>query len=159
MTAKKSTAEAAAEHQRGEIMDSLRRIEADLHGLRSSRDEHHRELADHSRRIAALEPIRPQVDRLTEHVADIGSKVGVILERLEGQESSVAGSLRVAAKALAGEVTATVRAELAGWREEFGGVRDEVRAVSTKVDGLACARRLAAASREDCPIEGKENSR
>lgn len=136
-----------------EIMDCLRRIESDLHGLRNSRDEHHREIADHARRLAALEPIRPQVERLIEHVADIGSTLGVILQRLEGQESSVSGALRVASKALSAEVTSTVRAELAGWREEFGGVRAELHVVSTKVDGLACARRLAAAPKPDeCPM-------
>lgn len=75
---------------------------------------------DHERRIAVLEPLRSQMDRLTEHLSEIGGTVTAINERLLGTERSVAEALRVASRELASQVTATVRAELHGLRDDMG---------------------------------------
>jgi hypothetical protein len=104
-----------------DIMHALDSLRVDVKKLVESHN-------DHERRIAALEPIKPQVERLTEHVAEIGAKVTVILERSEGQERGVGEALRIGARELQTQLVATVRAELSGLREEVVGLRDELKA-------------------------------
>jgi hypothetical protein len=84
-------------------------------------------LDDHERRINSLEPVKGQVHRLIEHVAEIGGRQTVILERLEGMERLVNDALRNAAKDLTVQLAATVRAELHGLRDEMGALRDDIR--------------------------------
>ncbi len=118
-----------------------------MHALDDLRRHINGRLDDHEKRISMLEPVKPQVDRLTEHVSDIGRTVTVILERLDGTEkvmsealrnaakdltsqlaATVREALRNAAKDLTSQLAATVRHELTGLREEVAGLREELQA-------------------------------
>jgi chromosome segregation ATPase len=83
---------------------------------------------DHERRITVLEPVKGQVDRLTEHVSEIGRVQTVILERLEGMERVVGDALRIGARELQTQLASTVRHELTGLREEVASLREELQA-------------------------------
>jgi chromosome segregation ATPase len=77
---------------------------------------------DHERRIVEQEGLRPRMERLTEHVADIGSKVTVLVERAEAQERLMSSALRMVGSELARQVVDTVRAEMAGLRGHLGAI-------------------------------------
>jgi predicted nucleic acid-binding Zn-ribbon protein len=99
-----------------------------MHALDDLRRHINGRLDDHEKRITLLEPVKPQVDRLTEHVSDIGRTVTVILERLDGTEKVMSEALRNAAKDLTSQLAATVRHELTGLREEVASLREELQA-------------------------------
>jgi predicted nucleic acid-binding Zn-ribbon protein len=99
-----------------------------MHALDDLRRHINGRLDDHEKRITLLEPVKPQVDRLTEHVSDIGRTVTVILERLDGTEKVMSEALRNAAKDLTSQLASTVRHELTGLREEVASLREELQA-------------------------------
>lgn len=104
-----------------DIMHAVEALRVDVQRLVDQHD-------DHERRITVLEPIRTQVDRLTEHVADIGGKVTVIHDLLSKSEDIVTKALRIAGRELSSEVTAMVRGELLGLRDDVRELRESVQA-------------------------------
>ena len=99
-----------------------------MHALDDLRRHLNGRLDDHERRITVLEPVKGQVERLTEHVSEIGRVQTVILERLEGMERVVGDALRLGARELQTQLTATVRHELSGLRDEVAGLRSDLEA-------------------------------
>ena len=99
-----------------------------MHALDDLRRHINGRLDDHERRITVLEPVKGQVDRLTEHVSEIGRTVTVILERLDGTERVMGEALRSAAKELTTQLAATVRHELSGLRDDVAGLRSDLEA-------------------------------
>lgn len=105
-----------------DIMHALDAVRAELArqgaDLRRLADQHN----DHERRIVEQEGLRPRMERLTEHVADIGSKVTVLVERAEAQERLMSSALRMVGSELSRQVVDTVRAEMAGLRGHLGAI-------------------------------------
>ena len=114
-----------------DIMASLAALRKDVKRLLESHD-------DHERRLSAVEPIRGQVRNMAEHVGEIGRKVTVIYELLEGSERQVADALRAASQQLSSDMTAAVRAEL-------GGLRGDLKALTESLNTRPCL------VGEDCP--------
>lgn len=93
----------------------------------------------HDKRITALEADRAIVHRLAEHVASMSREVTVIHALLARSEESVAGALRAASRELVLQVTAAVRAEHVGTREELQELRKAIESRPCLVNGEACA--------------------
>lgn len=114
-----------------DIMHALDAVRAELQkqgaDIRRLVDQHN----DHERRLVEQERMQPRIERLTEHVAEIGSNVTVLVERAEAQERLVSAALRMAGAELARQITNTVRAEMAG-------LRGHLSAIEERLDGRPC---------------------
>lgn len=92
-------------------------------------------VTQHEKRITTLEADRAVVHRLHEHVREISGEVRVIHDLLSRSDDIVSQSLRVAGKELSSQVTATVRAELSGLRDDVRSLREMVIARPCLVTG------------------------
>lgn len=107
-----------------DIMATLEALRGDVGKLLNSHD-------DHERRIAELESLRSQVQRLHDHLASISRETTTIHELLSGTELGVTSALRLAGRDLTTNVTAMVRAEI-------GGLRAELAALTKSLDSRPC---------------------
>ena len=107
-------------------------------------DEIASSVTQHEKRLTTLEADRAVVHRLHEHVREISGEVRVIHDLLSRSDDIMSQSLRMAGKELASQVTATVRAELSGLREEVKELREAVQARPCLIG--------------DCPVEGDKNA-
>lgn len=98
----------------------------------------------HDTEIKALKADRELVRRLHTHVHDVAEKVTVIHELLSDSERLVADTLRLSVRELSNQMTAAVRAEMSG-------LRDEVKELRAAVQARPCLI-------GDCPVKGESNA-
>lgn len=101
-------------------------------------------VTQHEKRLTTLEADRAVVHRLADHLREVSGEVRVIHDLMSRQDDIVSNSLRLAGKELASQVTATVRAELSGLRDEVKELREAVQARPCLIG--------------DCPVEGEEHA-
>lgn len=122
-------------------------LRADVSKLVQSRDAHAAQIETHGVRIGELESQHRQhrelVTRLHDRIADVTREVAVVRNLLEKSEEITRSTLRIAAQELSSQVTATVRAEMAGLREDMRELRESVE-----------ARPCIAGHAAECPIPG-----
>lgn len=80
----------------------------------------------HEKRLNALEADREVVHRLHARVGEMSEKVTVIRELLQHSEETVVVALRLAGRAIAADVLAGVRSEMATVREDVQELRRSV---------------------------------
>ena len=107
-------------------------------------DEIASSVTQHEKRLTTLEADRAVVHRLADHLREVSGEVRVIHDLMSRQDTIVSQSLRVAGKELASQVTATVRAEMSG-------LRDEVKELRAAVQARPCLI-------GDCPVKGESNA-
>ena len=101
-------------------------------------------VTQHEKRLTSLEADRAVVHRLADHLREVSGEVRVIHDLMSRQDEIVSNSLRMAGRELASQVTATVRAELSGLRDEVKELREAVQARPCLIG--------------ECPVEGDANA-
>jgi septal ring factor EnvC (AmiA/AmiB activator) len=107
-------------------------LRTDVSRLVQSRDAHAATIENHGVRIGELESQHRQhrelVTRLHDRIADVTREVAVVRNLLERSEEITRSTLRIAAQELSSQVTATVRAEMSGLRDDVRELRESVQA-------------------------------
>lgn len=98
-------------------------------------DEIGASVMQHEKRLATLEADRAVVHRLAEHVSEISGEVRVIHDLLSRTEDVMSQALRIAGKELAAQMSAAVRAEVVGLRDDARALREAVMSRPCMVTG------------------------
>lgn len=91
-------------------------------------DEIGASVMQHEKRLITLEADRAVVHRLAQHVNEMSSEVRVIHDLLSRTEDVMSQALRIAGKELSAQMSAAVRAEVVGLRDDVKELRGAVEA-------------------------------